>query len=207
MRSESAERSDFVNWKEFKSRIINLGFEEEGVFDENPSHIREATNRANTLLHQIVEPNEKSVSYTINASDKEKDYAVIDLTQTSNFLSRSNKAPRMGNTAVSDYYYVGDTLYISTEYEGAIDIFYNASLNAVPDDAKEDFILDCREDLIPFLELLTAYYMWLDDDERKAIIYYNQFLEMFNAYSSSGGSARFTGDNEPRATIVGGIDI
>ena len=52
-------------WKEFKSRIINLGFEEKDVFSENPEHIIQATNRANTLLHQIVEPNEKAETVEI----------------------------------------------------------------------------------------------------------------------------------------------
>lgn len=198
-----------MNWKEYKSRIINLGFEESDAFSENPEHIKQATNRANTLLHQLVEPNEKAYQLNVENDGENpplyNEFILNDIIP--DYIKKSNKAPKLGNTVLADYYYVGDTLFISSEYEGKIDLFYVGALKHIGDDASDETVIDCREDLIPFLELLTAYYMWLDDDERKAIIYYNQFQEMYTAYMESGGSSKFTGDNNPIVTVKGGIDI
>ena len=195
-----------MKWKEFKSRITNLGFEEEGVFDDNIDHIIQATNRANVLLHQVVEPREKVFSYTV--ADGEV-YNKVDLSAIENFTSKSAKPPKIASSSIGNFYYVEDVLYISSEYAGNIvDIYYNALVDMIVDDDDEQSI-DCREDLVPFLELLTAYFMWLDDDERKAIIYYNQFQEMYSSYLNTVSSTKKLESMETTAIakIEGGVDI
>jgi hypothetical protein len=57
--------------------------------------------------------------------------------------------------------------------------------------------------LIPLLQLLTAYYVWLDDDERKAVTYYNQYSEQLQMYLMN----RQRKEGIARAVVEGGIDI
>ena len=193
-----------MNYGKFKNSIRNLGFEDDGVFDENPSHIAEACNRANTLLHNIVEPNTKSFTQHYDDNDG---YNSLNLADLIGFVGKSNKTPTVGNSPVTDYYYVDDTLFFKAS--GDVTVYYIGALDKLNENSPDDTEIDCREDLIPFLELLTAYYMWLDDDERKAVMYYNQFLEMHNAYLSSSmhGNGSKYNENRVTARVVGGIDI
>lgn len=195
-----------MNWGNFKKSIVNLGFEEYDVFDENPRHIAEATNRANIQLHQIVEPNEKAFEYEMPESTEK--FVKINLSEViPGFLNKSLKAPRVEDEYIANYFYNEDTLNISSEVTGKVTIYYNAKLNQLTEDTPEDTELDCKENLIPFLQLLTACYMWLDDDERKAIIYYNQFQEAYSAYLNSGNVPRYAGGEELKASVVGGVLI
>lgn len=195
-----------LNWGDFKKSIVNLGFEEYDVFEENPRHIAEATNRANIQLHQIVEPNEKAFEYEMPETDEK--FVRINLGEViPGFLNKSNKAPRAEDEYIANYFYNEDTLHISSEVTGRVTIYYNAKLSQLDEDSPEDTELDCREDLIPFLQLLTAYYMWLDDDERKAIIYYNQFQEAYSVYVNSASSGRYSGDEALKASVIGGVEI
>ena len=97
---------------EFKRNVINLGFEEDDVFDETPSLFIDALNRARMLFYVSVE---------------------------------------MG---------VGTKIPLKIDME-----------------ASEDEIIDIDEEKTPLLQLLTAYFVWLDDDERKAVMYYNTYQE------------------------------
>ena len=117
---------------EFKRNIINLGFEEEDVFDETPSLFIDALNRARMLFYVSVE---KGVDTKIPAK--------------------------------------------------------------IETDASDDEIIDIDEEKIPLLQLLTAYFVWLDDDERKAVMYYNTYQEQLSMYLQRRGSVE----------VIGGYDI
>ena len=192
-----------MKWGEFKNSIRNLGFEDYGVFDENPSHIAEACNRANILLHNLVEPNLKSKKYEL---DGDKEYNCFDLSEIPDYVGSTLKAPLADGNPVADFYYVEDEIYINGS--GEVTIFYNGALAKISEGASDDTELECKDNLIPFLELLTAYYIWLDDDERKAVMYYNQFHEMLNSFRASGysGSAGgITDEARQKVEIVGGV--
>lgn len=182
-----------MNWGEFKKNIINLGFEEQEVFEENPEHVIQATNRALTLLTSIVEPKEK-VYKLINNSDE---YISLDLTSIVDYSSKSFKTPKQQNNPIADFFYEEDTIYINAK--GEISVFYNAIPTKITTSTLDDEIIDTKDKIIPFLELLTAYYIWLDDDERKAVMYYNQFQELLQGYSTYSDS--------PKARIIGGVNI
>lgn len=194
-----------MNWGDFKNGIRNLGFEDEGVFDDNPSHIAEACNRANILLHNIVEPNLKAKDFKL---DEISEYHVLKLAEISDYVGTCNKAPIINGNSVADFYYVENDLYIKGS--GTVTVFYNGSLKKLNETSPDSEEIDCRENLIPFLELLTAYYIWLDDDERKAGMYYKQFHEMLNSFRASGysGSAGGIADEaRQKVEIVGGVII
>lgn len=117
---------------EFKRNIINLGFEEEDVFDETENLFVDALNRARMMIYASVE---------------------------------------MG---------IGTDIPKKIVY-----------------DATDDTELDIEEEKTPLLQLLTAYFVWLDDDERKAVMYYNLYNEQLSMYLNRNN----------RAEVIGGIDI
>ena len=114
---------------DFKRNIINLGFEEGDVFDENESLFTDSVRRAQLMIYAAVEYGDGS---------------------------------ELPKEALSD----------SDE-------------------------LDIKEELIPLLQLLCAYFVWLDDDERKAVMYYNLYTEQLSLYMQRNKSA----------VITEGIDI
>lgn len=68
----------------------------------------------------------------------------------------------------------------------------------IKSDTKETFNIGLSDYVMPLLPLLTAYYVWLDDDLTKATYYYNQYdsmkMELMNA-----------AQRPKMARIVGGI--
>lgn len=67
-------------------------------------------------------------------------------------------------------------------------------------DTADDSVIDLPDKVIDLVPLLASYYAWLDDDERKAVYYYNQYDDLKNQILAEcqGGS---------KARIVGGIRI
>lgn len=57
--------------------------------------------------------------------------------------------------------------------------------------------IDLPSKVTMLLPLLSAYYIWLDDDERKAVMYYNQYDDLCNQIFSE----RLNGT---KMTITGG---
>lgn len=63
-------------------------------------------------------------------------------------------------------------------------------------DTPDEAVVDLPDKVIDLAPLLAAYYVWLDDDERKAIYYYNQYDDLKNqilAECQGGSKARITG--------------
>lgn len=48
-------------------------------------------------------------------------------------------------------------------------------------DTEDTYEIDLPEDLIELLPLLVAYHVWLDDDQTKAVLYYNNFVQKRDA--------------------------
>ena len=48
-------------------------------------------------------------------------------------------------------------------------------------DTEDDIEIDLPDDLQELVPLLAAYHIWLDDDERKATMYYNNFVQKRDA--------------------------
>lgn len=190
-----------MTFGEYRNNIINLGFEEADIFDENPKHLIEASNRALIFLNSQVEPKIKVKHITLTDSE---DYQEIDVSDFEQFDSISHIPPKKQGISLSDYYYEDETLYIKAPGE-TVSITYNAVPELIPLDAEDDYKIDIKMKLMPLLQLMTAYYVWLDDDERKAVYYYNQFQEMSNLYLSE--KSRNEKEAQYTAYIEGGIDI
>lgn len=192
-----------MNYKEFKSNIINLGFEETDVFDDNEKALIEATNRAIIFLNTNIEKKEKFKEYVIPGEETSFPYRKINLEEFEEFDGIALKAPKINGKAITDFYYEDNTLYISNQYKGVLSVCYHSKTELIPDNPSDDYEIKIKFELLPMLQLLTAYYIWLDDDERKAIIYYNQYSELLQLYRFN----KEKNESVTTAVIEGGINI
>lgn len=85
-----------------------------------------------------------------------------------------------------------------TETKKILETVVETSLpKKIDENTAEDEELDIKEELVPLLQLLTAYFVWLDDDERKAVMYYNLYQEQLSLYLNRRSCVE----------VIGGYDI
>ncbi len=73
-------------------------------------------------------------------------------------------------------YFRDDTLFVPSDYEGEIHLTYRRVPNEIYSDAPNADI-DLSPSLVHLLPLLTASYLWLDDDSAKAQFYMQMYME------------------------------
>ena len=47
--------------------------------------------------------------------------------------------------------------------------------NIHAESTQDTYAIDMQDDLLQLVPLLAAHYIWLDDDERKAVMYWNEY--------------------------------
>lgn len=76
----------------------------------------------------------------------------------------------------SDYRIETDsTVVVKNSISGKIRFFYRKLPTAVTENTADTAVLDVLKEVDVLLPLLTAYYVWLDDDESKANAYYEKY--------------------------------
>ena len=73
---------------------------------------------------------------------------------------------------------------------------YNPPYNQLSSESEDDDTINIPSEVEDLVSLLSAYYVWLDDDERKAVMYYNQYDDLKTAIFEELAT--------PTATIKGG---
>lgn len=68
----------------------------------------------------------------------------------------------------------------------------------INDLTEDDFVIELPDNLLVLVPLLTAHFVWLDDDIQKSINYYNDYEDMRQKILNSCFS-------DVKATITGGI--
>jgi hypothetical protein len=63
------------------------------------------------------------------------------------------------------------------DYSGSFRIYYTKLCTPLTKDTPDTFVPEIPQAVHHLIPLLAAYYLWLDDDERKAIQYKNDFDE------------------------------
>ena len=89
---------------------------------------------------------------------------------------------------IAGAYFRDDTLFIPTDYEGEIHLTYRRVPREILADAPNAAI-DLAPALIHLLPLLTAAYLWLDDDAGKAQFYMQMYMEGMRDVRTSRQSA------------------
>ena len=113
-----------MTYKELKTKIRDLGFEEDATMSEYSSIVVNACNRAISTIYHTV-------------------------------LSR-----------MESYFKFRDFDW------------YMPEMDVLTLDTEDDYTLNLPDKLVFLVPLLASYYIWLDDDERKAIMYRNEYEDL-----------------------------
>lgn len=101
-------------------------------------------------------------------------YAVCDIVK--DFFGFASLPTDQNEKTISGSYFRDNTLFIPAEYEGEIHLTYRRVPDTILADAPNASI-DLAPSLTHLLPLLTAAYLWLDDDAAKAQFYMQMYME------------------------------
>lgn len=195
-----------MNWGEVKNRIRDLGFEEDESIEEYQNIVATAANTAiNTIALDVLPILGKyDFSQEGNESGVNR-YDFLELTKEDGiprFYSFADENPvRMQGDEYSrfaDYEIEARRILVMDgSIRGDFSIYYNRIPTTITADTPDDFEIELDLSVHTILPLLMAYYVWLDDDERKATMYYNQYEGLKDSIASR--------NNRTKVEIRGGF--
>lgn len=169
-----------MNYGQLKSQIRDLAFEEDEQMEEYESIVVNAINRAIDQIGIQVTPIRKYIEIEQDGTDVEnQEYNMPSLTG-GNFLDFDETPVEIGDgdkfVRFNDFErQTKDTLVLSGDTKGVFRIYYtahHADYTAETDDSVPVPLPLKVHLLVP---LLCAYYVWLDDDQQKAVMYRNEY--------------------------------
>lgn len=173
-----------MNWGTLKDEIRNLGFEEDESITEYESIVISAANRSIEEMALNVLP--ILGTYTIVQDGTESDlkrYDFLELTAedgTPKFYGFSEELPVLDNgERFNDFEVEGrHVLALDGALRVSLTVYYNRIPTMITPQTKNSFEIELDLMLHSMLPLLCSYYVWLDDDERKASYYFNRYEQM-----------------------------
>lgn len=196
-----------MKYGELKNEIRDLGFEDDAIFIEYLSVIQNAITRACKILASTLKSPVGRIELDLtDESVKAEDgkYDLLELSKDTDGNVRFDSIDRIVEdvgTYIQNYLnydLVEDhILVVPTNVSKKLIIYYNERIIPITDQTPDDYEIQVVYPFDPLVALLAAHYVWLDDDERKAILYWNEYDQlkaeiMAKAY-------------RPKARIVGGF--
>lgn len=183
----------------------NLGFEEDEALEEYGDIVASATNMALHAIASTILPLNARYDFTQDGTEPgAKRYDMVELTMRGgqrSFLSFSNppvKARGEIHGVVPDFELEEDRILVMDGgLTGDFSVFYRKIPATVAASTPDETPLDVDIRIEGALPLLVSYYVWLDDDERKAARYKNDFDERKDEILQE--------TERPRAKIRGGF--
>lgn len=128
-----------MNWGELKTKIRDLGFEEDSTMNEYESIVRNAANRAiNLVFHELV----------------------LGCKQYFAALYATKKK------VVDEF---GEVTYETIRWTPPSEIDY------ITEDTEDTEDIELPDRVIEIVPILASHYVWLDDDQVKATVYWNEY--------------------------------
>lgn len=175
-------KGDEMTLSEFRNQIRDLGFEEDTTMrDEYPNVFLNALNRSLDIINTTVKPIVGKVE--IIQDGTQTGVVRYDLSEMCpDYEALYGMPTRVYNNA---YYTFNNytleqnkIILMDASIIGTFTFYYTKILPDITASTADDFEIPIDHEVEQLLPLLTAYYVWLDDDERKAVMYYNQFDSM-----------------------------
>lgn len=190
-----------MNYGELKKNLISKGFAEESDYEEfeELGYTFDAINQAVNEINNIF-PIEAEFNFDIDETDT--GIMKIDMGDRAGFIALAETPvwyEKDGEDiwrAFTEYDVKKDReLWIKVDdYEGSFRIYYFKLPTQITQSTPDSFEFELplvAHNLIP---LLASYYLWLDDDERKAIMYKNDYEE--------ARAIALQRKNQPRAEVM-----
>ena len=173
-----------MNYGQIKQNLISKGFVEESDYDEMEElgYTYDAINDAISQI-QMLFPQVAKYEFEIDETDTGILY--IDMTDRAGFLELAETPVVFEANGeevfrkFGDYYVeMGHTIVMKADdYAGSFRIYYDKACTTITNTTPDTFVPELPTKAHHLIPLLAAYYLWLDDDERKAIQYKNDYEE------------------------------
>lgn len=193
-----------MNYGEIKQNLISLGFAEESDYEEYEElgYTYDAINRA---ISEIGSQFPYIAKYEFEIDDTDDGYLYVDMSDREGFLSLAETPVLFEKNGTEMFKHFGDyqiemgtTIVIdASENKGSFRIYYNKESTQIDTETSDDFVPEIPLKVHHLIPLLAAYYLWLDDEEAKAMQYYEKY--------KSALSDVLQKENAPRMRIVTGF--
>lgn len=193
-----------MNYGQLKTELVNLGFADMDELKEFGGVVPDAINRAITEINLTVTP--IIGTYQITQDGTEDDILYYDMTELTKengmvkFLEFADIPVKIGTDVYrkfNNFEIENDsTLVIDGNISGNFKVFYKKAHDPISLETADDKEIELPLKAHILLPLLSAYYVWLEDEKSKAVDYYNQYEKL----SQSILSERI----KPRMTILSG---
>ena len=194
-----------MNYGELKEQIRDMGFSDDAEIEEFSELVPNSINRAIEEINLNVAP-------IIGVYEIEQDgtdtgllfYDIESLTQDDDgnitFLDFADTPVMVGTDVYqkfNDFEIENEnTIVMDGALEGTFRVFYKKKHTPItadtPDTTKIELPLKAQH-MLPYL---AAYYIWLEDEQTKAVYYYNRYEGLLQEYQAE--------KEKPRARIVSG---
>jgi len=172
-----------MNYGQIKQNLISLGFAEDSDYEEfeDLKYTYDCINRA---IAQIQNQFPYLAKYEFEIDESDTGILYIDMTDIKGFLELANETPVIFEAQGDDVFRkfgdyqieMGHTIVIKADdYAGSFRVYYNKACTEIDEETPDTFVPELPSTVHHLIPLLAAYYLWLDDDERKAVQYYNMY--------------------------------
>lgn len=181
-----------MNYGELKSELVGLGFSDESELNEFGDIVPQALNRAITEINLTIAP--IIGTYEFTQTGEESGFLYYDMEELTRengdmvFLSFAD-TPVMIDNGIGKQYGAyrrynnfeieqDKKLVMDGSVSGKFKVFYKKAHTpfTVNTNDLEDIPLPLKAHIL--VPLLTAYYVWLEDEKTKAVDYYNQYEKL-----------------------------
>lgn len=190
-----------MNYGELKSEIISLGFSDTSEYTEFGNVIYDSINRAITEINTSVSPIVEKYEFEIDTADTGVMY--IDFTTVVSGFIDFDKTPVLYEKDNTQMYVGfsefdierGNTLVINAdEHKGNFRVYYVKKHTAITSETTDTTDLELPLKSHILVPLLSAYYIWLEDEQAKAVMYHTKYENLRQEIYS-----------RPRLKIIGGL--
>ncbi len=167
-----------ITYKQLKDYIQGLGFEEYETVEEYEVIVNKALTLAlQTISETVIAPKE-----SIDLINAHGEYDLEEITKEGGIV-RFNELETIwqetteGDKLFNNYHLEnGKILHLPEDIVANYTVYYKPIIVQIEDMSDNDPLpIHYRaEHLLP---LLVAYHVWLDDEERKAVMYYNEYQQ------------------------------
>jgi len=174
--------------QELKDKIRDLGFDDDTTMSEYADIVANAITRACKMIALTVKA--PVGKYELDLSDDEVrsesghydlDELCVD-EQGNNMFDSIERIVTHSGAGIDTFNQweleQGHILVINNSLAVPLTIFYNQRILPITNTTDEDYKIQVVYQCEPLVSLLAAHYVWLDDDERKAILYWNEYDQL-----------------------------
>lgn len=173
-----------MNYGELKQNLTSKGFGEDTDYEELQD-LNYTYDAINDAVAQIAALFPYQTYYEFELDDTDTGIYYLDMTDLDGFL-------RLGETPVlfekdgeelfrkfTEYEIEMDHTLVmkADDYKGSFRVYYYKEPTKVTPETPDTFQFEIPLAVHHLIPLLASYYLWLDDDERKAVMYKNDFEE------------------------------